>query len=177
MWLTGTIGIFQYVLNAFAKLIPTQSAGSSPGPTVTAITSISGFFISEILFIKFSKRYSSLSSIFCILFISLVDSLLLVGNILCNFASLSDFSKTLIIFFPCSLLAIIGNTPPYCVWSAICEETSFPSILNFIFLPSLFASIIDIAVSSQEVSIAKILIKILYHKGFYLTIIYDRIKK
>ena len=49
MWFTGIMGTFHTSASALAKLIPTQSAGSSPGPCVTAITSTRGFLSSEFL--------------------------------------------------------------------------------------------------------------------------------
>ena len=54
----------------------------------------------------------------------------------------------------------------YQLFSFLDKHFSIPGLGVFQFLTSRIA----IPVSSQEVSMAKIRMKILYHKGFYLTI-------
>ncbi len=83
-------------------------------------------------------------------------------------ASLKTFSKTRGRFLMCSLFASAGKTPPYSLCMSICEETSFASILNFIFLSFSVTFIIAIAVSSQEVSIASIFIRCQYIICFFI---------
>ena len=57
---------------AFAKLIPTQSAGSSPGPVVTAIASIYGLSIPSSIIVKADNISGSLSNNLSIFFFSCV---------------------------------------------------------------------------------------------------------
>jgi len=71
--LTGIIGIRwladQTSDRALAKFSPTQRAGSSPGPYVTAIASIFGFCIVGINFKNCSSNSGSLSRILLIFLI------------------------------------------------------------------------------------------------------------
>src|SRR3989338_9302971 len=158
----GTIGFFQIRASVFAKFMPTQSAGSSPGPTVTAIASILGGLIVGINFRNCSKSSGSLSKIefrIWMLKVEMVD--------LDSFKKLDSsrtFFKIGIKFFECSRFARVGNTPPYFLWILICERSAFPKILNSTAAPfgvaveTSFVSIILIAVSSQLVSMLSIFI-------------------
>ena len=144
--------------SALAKLMPTHSAGARPGPTVTAMASIFGFFSFEISAMNPSTISCSFSSSARTFFSSLSGA-----GFAClkSFASLSVSRKSGTMFLECSRLAIMGKTPPYWVWRAICEATLCASMMNFGFALPVTDRMAS-AVSSQDVSTERILIGFVY---------------
>ena len=144
--------------SALAKLMPTQSAGSSPGPTVTAIVSMAGGSHSETNSKNASVRPGSRANISEILV--RVSSEITCASSCKSSASSSAASRIGTRFFACSRFARAGKTPPYSLCISTCERSAFPSTRNCAVFSSPSTSTIAIAVSSQLVSIARIFIHV-----------------
>ena len=130
--------------------MPAQSAGSRPGPTVTAMRSTWLMANSLWLFIFLPHSICPLSPAICFLLYAICPS-----PKICRY----KIGK----FLRCSLFASIGTTPPKGRWILIWEATASRSTLNLGKdfsdpepVEGLVASTSANAVSSQLVSIAKI---------------------
>src|ERR1035437_574042 len=115
--------------------MPVQSDISSPGPEVTAITSMGGLSILPFLKpLSFTRRGAGV-----------------------KLACFKQVSRIIGKFLICSRLASAGKTPPYGIWIFICEFELFANTLKLaLCMPPLTSNML-IAVSSQLVSMLKIL--------------------
>ncbi len=120
MWFVGMSGISHRYESVLAKFTPTQSAGSRPGPWVTAIASIAGRSRGTMCCSNCSNNPASWLNIvrmFSSLSLSkgrkdVRTSFELHPDILTSLAPSKHSRKRGTMFFTCSLFAKAGNTPP-----------------------------------------------------------------